>query len=232
MNGARRRGDHPALPTTAAQVAEAAAQSVAAGAGAIHVHVRNAAGDESLDPDDVARTLAALRAAIPGIPVGVSTGAWIMPDTVRRYRTVSAWEHHPDYASVNFDEPGADRLAARLLSRGTGIEAGLSKPMAADRLVRSGLAPRCLRVLIEPQAQQLDDALGTVAEIESLLDAAAVRLPRLLHGIDATAWPFIAEAATRRYDTRIGFEDTLALPDGSLAESNAQLITHARRSFD
>jgi uncharacterized protein (DUF849 family) len=137
----------------------------------------------------------------------------------------------PDYASVNFDEPGAERLAELLLSRGTGIEAGLARPVAAERLVRSGLAPRCLRVLIEPQAQQLEAALEIVAQIETLLDASGVTLPRLLHGIDGTAWPMIAEAAARGYDTRIGFEDTLTLPDGSMAASNEVLVAQARRSF-
>jgi uncharacterized protein (DUF849 family) len=231
LNGARRREDHPALPTTSLELAEAAAQCVAAGAGAVHVHVRNMSGTESLAPDDIARALAALRTAIPGIPVGVSTGAWIMPDTQLRHRTVTAWTVQPDYASVNFDEPGADRLATLLLSRGTGIEAGLAKPVAAERLVRSGLAPRCLRVLIEPQAQQLDAALAIVAEIEQMLDAGEVHLPRLLHGIDRTAWPFITEAAARGCDTRIGFEDTLTLPDGSMAASNAVLVAEARRMF-
>jgi uncharacterized protein (DUF849 family) len=232
LNGARRREDHPALPTTAAELADAAARSVAAGAVAIHVHARDERGIESVAPPDVARVVAALRTAVPGIPVGVSTGAWIMPETELRHQTVSAWDQLPDYASVNFDEPGAERLAQLLLSRGVGIEAGLARPAAAERLVRSGLAPRCLRVLIEPQAQQLDLALRTVAEIEALLDAAGVTLPRLLHGIDRTAWPMIAEAAARGYDTRIGFEDTLTLPDGSLAASNAVLVTLARGSFD
>jgi uncharacterized protein (DUF849 family) len=231
LNGARRRDDHPAIPTSSVELADAAARSVAAGAVAIHVHVRDVRGVESVAPDDVARAVVALRAAVPGIPAGVSTGAWIMPETELRHRTVSAWTVQPDYASVNFDEPGAERLAELLLSRGTGIEAGLARPVAAERLVRSGLAPRCLRVLIEPQAQQLEAALEIVAQIETLLDASGVTLPRLLHGIDGTAWPMIAEAAARGYDTRIGFEDTLTLPDGSMAASNEVLVAQARRSF-
>lgn len=232
LNGARRREDHPALPTTSPELAAAASQSVAAGAMAIHVHVRDARGLESVAPNDVARAVAALRGAVPGIPFGVSTGAWIMPETERRYQTVSAWELLPDYASVNFDEPGAEQLAQLLLSRRVGVEAGLARPVAAERLVQSGLAPHCLRVLIEPQARRLDEALAIVADIERLLDAAGITLPRLLHGIDATAWPLIAEAASRGYDTRIGFEDTLTLPNGTLAESNAVLVALARRSFD
>jgi uncharacterized protein (DUF849 family) len=36
-------------------------------------------------------------------------------------------------------------------------------------------------------------------------------------------------AARRNYDTRTGFEDTLTLPDGSRAESNAALVAAAVR---
>jgi uncharacterized protein (DUF849 family) len=39
----------------------------------------------------------------------------------------------------------------------------------------------------------------------------------------------IPEAVARGYGTRIGFEDTLTLPDGSMAASNAALIAEARR---
>lgn len=231
LNGGRRKEDHAAVPTTAQEVADAAAPCVQAGARAIHVHVRDARGLESVAPDDVARCVAALRAAIPGTPVGVSTGAWIMPEPERRHRTVSAWTVQPDYASVNFHESGAEELAVLLLSRGTGIEVGLAEALAAGRLVRSGLAPRCLRVLIEPQAQELDAALRTVAEIEAVLDAGGVALPRLLHGLDHTAWPLIDAAAARGCDTRIGFEDTLTLPDGTPAPTNAALVTAAHHRF-
>lgn len=231
LNGGRRKIDHPAVPTTALEVADAAAQCVQAGARAIHIHVRDAGGLESVAPDDVARCVAALRAAIPGTPVGVSTGAWIMPEPGRRHHTVSAWTVQPDYASVNFHESGAEELAVLLLTRGTGIEVGLPEAVAAERLVRSGLAPRCLRVLIEPQAQELATALRTVEEIEAVLDAGGVALRRLLHGLDHTAWPLIGAAATRGYDTRIGFEDTLTLPDGTPAPTNAALVTAAYRAF-
>jgi uncharacterized protein (DUF849 family) len=231
LNGGRRKEDHCAVPTTAPEVAESAAQCVQAGARAIHVHVRDARGLESVAPDDVARCVAALRAAIPGTPVGVSTGAWIMPQPELRHRTVAAWTIQPDYASVNFHESGAEELATLLRSRGTGIEVGLPEAAAAERLVRSRLAPRCLRVLIEPQAQELDAALRTVEEIEAVLDSGGVVLPRLLHGLDQTAWPLIATAAARGYHTRVGFEDMLTLPDGSPAPTNAALVTAARRTF-
>ena len=232
LNGARRREDYPAIPWSSADLARSAADAVAAGAAAIHVHVRDARGVESLDPSHVGRTVLALRAAVPHVPLGVSTGAWIVPNTERRHHLVECWTELPDYASVNFDEPGAELLAALLLGRGVGIEAGVANTAAAARLARSGLAPRCLRILLEPQVQDMDSALRVVQDVAAVLDDAHVTLPRLLHGIDRTAWPMIAEAARRGYQTRIGFEDTVTLPDGSTAPSNAALVTEARRIFD
>jgi uncharacterized protein (DUF849 family) len=51
--------------------------------------------------------------------------------------------------------------------------------------------------------------------------------PRLLQPLDTSAWHMVALAAQKGYDTRIGFEDTLRLPDGSYAESNAPLVKEA-----
>ena len=64
---------------------------------------------------------------------------------------------------------------------------------------------------------------------EKVLNGSRVRLRRLLHGTDGTAWPLIDEAAARGHDTRVGFEDTLALPDGAPAPSNAALVAAAWR---
>lgn len=217
------------MPASSAELAVAAAQVVAAGAGALHVHARDRSGAESVAADDVARAVTALGEAAPGIPTGVSTGAWIMSDPQERQAAVAAWSIWPDYISVNFDEPGAEALVSLAVDRGAGVEVGLPHGAAAERLGHSGLAGRCLRVLIEPREQDVAPALTTVAHIEAALDRAGVSLPRLLHGLGRTTWALLAEAGVRGYETRIGFEDTLTLPDGSMAASNAVLVSEARR---
>ncbi|MEM9778035.1 MAG: 3-keto-5-aminohexanoate cleavage protein, partial [Chloroflexota bacterium] len=61
--------------------------------------------------------------------------------------------------------------------------------------------------------------------IEKILDNGKILNPaRLLHGFDSTAWPMLVEAKKRGYDSRVGFEDTLFLPDGSAAKGNAGLV--------
>ncbi len=230
LNGSRSTADHPAVPLHPPELAAAAKAAIAAGAGAVHLHPRNRAGGESLAPDDVARAVAAVREASDA-PVGVTTGAWIEPDAGRRLELVSGWRRAaPDFASVNFHEPGAVVVADALLAIGVGVEAGLATADAAERLVESELEVRCLRVLLEPQEDDPRAALETVAAIEQVLRRSLGSAPRLLHGADATAWPLLAEAVRRGYDIRIGLEDTLRHPDGRPAVDNADLVSAALRA--
>ncbi len=227
MNGSRKPAEVPQLPVTPAQMAASAIGAVRAGVQAIHIHARNAAAQESVHADDVAADVAAIRAAVPETSVGVSTGAWIIADPAERLKLIAAWKLLPDYASVNFHEAGARELAGHLLSRGMDVEAGLITAAAAENLARSGLAHRCFRMLIEPQQQELREALQNGAQIIAALDAVGYTGSRLYHGFDATAWTLLDDAIARGYDTRIGMEDAVTLPDGSPAAGNAALVTAA-----
>jgi uncharacterized protein (DUF849 family) len=229
LNGARTRAEHPDVPCTPRELADAAREAVAAGARAVHFHVRGRDERESLDADDVALAVEAVRAAIPATPFGVSTGAWIVPDVKARYEKVAAWRVLPPFASINFNEEGGVALAELLLSRGVRIEAGVGSPEAVEALVASGLAGRCLRVMFEPEQQDVQVALDGVERLEKMLDRAGVKAPRLLHGLNRTAWDLIDAAVQRGYDTRIGFEDVLTLHDGLQAPSNASLVEEAAR---
>jgi uncharacterized protein (DUF849 family) len=229
LNGSRDPHEHSHLPVTAKQLAREARHAVSAGADAIHLHVRNKARKESLAADDVDRTLRAVRQACPDTAIGISTAAWIVPDTEKRLRAVRGWREKPDFASVNFNERGSVNLMKALLNMGVGVEVGLKDRDAAETFLASGLADRCQRVLLEPREGDSALALEIVSEIEHELDVEGVEAPRLLHGVGPTTWPLIDIAIVRRYETRIGLEDTLTLPDGSLAQDNADLVLVARK---
>jgi uncharacterized protein (DUF849 family) len=138
INGSQTKSDHPCVPMTPEEQMREARAAVAAGAGAIHVHVRDAAGRESLAPDDVARSLNAIRHGSPGTSVGISTGAWIVPNANERLALVEMWETLPDFASVNVHEEGAIELMRTLLDKGVGVEAGVWNANAALLLIKSG----------------------------------------------------------------------------------------------
>jgi uncharacterized protein (DUF849 family) len=183
---------------------------------------------ESLRPDDVERCILACRATVSTLPLGVSTGAWIVPNLSAHLTFLQAWRTQPDFASVNFDEEGAEDVAQLLHARGVGIELGLSSPIDAERALAGGWDKRCIRILLEPGETEVALALANVEAIERILDEAHISAPRLLHGSGETAWPLLTEAVRRGYQCRIGFEDTLYLPTGELAAHNAQIVRAAR----
>lgn len=160
LNGPRSAGDGAAVPLSPGAMAESAARAVVAGAAEVHVHPKTPCGDDTLSPRAVAEVVTAIRAAVD-VPVGVTTGAWAEPDPGRRVERVRAWTVLPDHASVNWHEPGAELVAAALLERGVGVEAGLwSGTDGPRRLLASPLAPRVLRVL----AEVMDTDPGTAEE--------------------------------------------------------------------
>ncbi|MEU7028060.1 3-keto-5-aminohexanoate cleavage protein [Streptomyces sp. NPDC046275] len=228
VNGSRNRDECPWLPLSPAELAEEARAAVAAGAEDVHLHPKLPDGTDTLDPDAVAEVLQRVRAAVPGVPVGVTTGAWAVPDPAERARLVRAWTVLPDHASVNWHEKGADLVAEALLERGIGIEAGIySGTDAAARFLDSPYADRVLRVLAEVVDPDPRTAPTTAA---TLLDAlsGARRPPILLHGENDGAWPVLRLAATLGLHTRIGLEDVLHDADGTTATGNVPLVTSAK----
>ncbi|PWI19524.1 hypothetical protein DI272_39240 [Streptomyces sp. Act143] len=224
LNGPRGAADGAVVPLSPEAMAEAAAAAVAAGATDVHVHPKTPCGSDTLSPRVLAATLDAIRARV-SVPVGVTTGAWAEPDPATRLERIRSWTVLPDHASVNWHEPGAEELAAALLDRGVGVEAGIwSGTDAAARFAHSPLGPRVLRVLAEVTDTSPDTAQDTARALLAGLGAAPHGRPVLLHGEDGGAWPVLRLAGRLGLATRVGLEDTLLLPDGEPAASNAQLV--------
>jgi uncharacterized protein (DUF849 family) len=202
-------------------VAAEARAAVEAGAGAIHVHPRAADGRETLEGRAVANAVTALREVVD-VPIGVSTGAWFLPDPADRLRAIEGWTVLPDFASVNMHELGAEHVAGLLLDRGVDFEAGIWTVDAARTFAEGGATQHCLRVLYEPMVQDVDAAHRAVDDIHAGVDGLDV--PPLLHGYEVTAWAMLRRAGADGLDARIGLEDTLTLPDGSAASGNAELV--------
>ncbi len=220
INGSRNRDAHPNLPRSAAEVGWDARDCAEAGATSVHVHPREPR-HESMAPSAVARTVTAIRAAAPGLPVGVTTGAWLVENPRDRVRLIEGWDVLPDFASVNWHEEGAEDVAAALLDRGVGLEVGLWTLSAARTWVSSELRSECLRVLVELPSR------ATVALAEEILDIVGDEFEVLVHGDSESCWPALEFGIARGYGIRIGLEDTLELPDGSPAPGNAGLVRAA-----
>ena len=232
LNGGTTRDTHPSVPQTPAELAADAAAAVTAGAGAVHLHPRDPSGAETLDPSSALAAVAAVRAAVPTAPVGVTTGLWIAGhDAARRMSLVACWAgpDRPDFASVNLSEPGAGELAALLADLGVAVEAGLASPDDAGRLAASAFARNLLRILVEPEDPTPEGAVGQAAAIEAALDRYGLTAPRLHHGEGVATWSVLRAAIRLGRDVRVGLEDTVVLEDDHPASGNRELVQAAAR---
>ncbi|MEY8840054.1 3-keto-5-aminohexanoate cleavage protein, partial [Cribrihabitans sp. XS_ASV171] len=113
LNGARRRkGDHPALPLTLDEIVTTARACRAAGADALHLHVRDAEGGHSLDPARYAEALEAL-SEIDGLALQVTTEAAGIYGPQEQYDCLAVLR--AGWASVSLREIARDpQIAPRL----------------------------------------------------------------------------------------------------------------------
>src|SRR5215472_12283905 len=182
LNGGATRAEHPAVPLTPGELAEAARSVAAAGAQAVHIHPRSASGEQSLAPSDVLPAVAAIRAAT-GLPVGVTTGIWtVSGDVSRRLELVAGWTgpDKPDFASVNLNEPGVDDLADLLIGElGIPVEAGVAAVRDVDLLAASSLAGRASWILLEPTSREGPEAVAVAAAASAALHALGITVPQV-----------------------------------------------------
>jgi uncharacterized protein (DUF849 family) len=232
VNGVRRPEEHPALPVTAGALARDVAAVAVAGVDAVHLHVKDEQGADTFDGAALVDVLTRVRAAVPELPLGVTTGAWALPDPAARVAAVRSWGElplRPDFASVNWHEEGADEVAAALWEVGIDVEAGLWHARGARAWLASPHRDRCLRVLLElPDGMDASTVDLETQQLLALVRRAGGTIPTLVHGEGSSAWPALQLAGRLGLWTRIGLEDVLVLPDGSPAPDNAALVRAAQ----
>jgi len=225
---------HPRLPESLDELLADLAECFRAGADGVHLHVRDESGAETLDPARVNLVAARVRALGTelGTPVeiGLTTGAWILPGLTERIAMIREWEG-VDCATVNLSEDGFEHVMQALLDAGVGIDVGLWAPRELDMLFSSGYLPAARRVSIELDPGEPYYLQGTpqalAQRVNDALDDAGSHCGRLTHGMNDWTWPLVEDAFRRGHDTRVGFEDSVLLPDGRMADRNADLVRAA-----
>jgi uncharacterized protein (DUF849 family) len=229
LNGDR---DHPAVPRTPSELAAEARAAVDAGARVLHLHPYDEDGRETFEAEACAAALRAVGAACPGIPVSLSTSADIEADPEGRVALVAAWTELPELVTANQGEEGILQLCELLLERGIGIEAGLLSLDDAHSFIASGLAPRCVRAMVEPLGEEPEAALAEAEAIETALSDAGVTLEQVHHGDGLASWAVNRRGAARGHGIRTGLEDTPVLPDGTQAAGNGELVAAAAQILE
>ncbi|AOZ05041.1 3-keto-5-aminohexanoate cleavage protein [Cupriavidus malaysiensis] len=244
-NGARKtHTDHPRLPMTPAELAQCAKDCLDAGAAMIHLHVRRADGTHSLETADYAPAIDAVRRAVgEALVIQLTTEAVgiYRPDqqiaAIRALRPEAAsvavrellpQEGDPAQARDFFHWMHRERVVAQYIL----YDAADVRRYAALRA--SGAIPPGRHWVLFVLGRYAAGQTSTPADLLPFLQAWRE------HGMElaGTPWavcafgPQEAACATAAVllggHARIGFENNMQLPDGSVAPDNAALLAGVR----
>ncbi|MEN3279479.1 MAG: 3-keto-5-aminohexanoate cleavage enzyme [Solirubrobacteraceae bacterium] len=228
------KADHPSLPCSPQEIAEAARGACAAGAAVVHVHLRDEQGRPTARLDIAQRVVALIEESCPAL-VQLSTGVGLEVPFEDRERLVEA---RPRMATLNvcsmtfgggeFRNPpdGVRRLAARMRELGVRPEIelyDLGHLEVALRLLHEDLLEPPLRFSVVMGVQ------GGIPATPRDLVAFAERIPEgsvwQVIGIGRGNLPMTAIGLAIGANARTGLEDTLLVRRGTPATSNAQLVS-------
>jgi uncharacterized protein (DUF849 family) len=234
-NGARRtKADHPNLPITPAEIAREAASCADAGATVMHVHVRDADGRHSLDPDLYrAATLAVRAAAGARIVIQITTEAVGRYGPAEQMRVVR--ELRPEAVSLGLAElipdDDAEEDAAgflRWLQRERiAPQFILYSPQQVARfheLRERGVIPQRRPFALLVLGRYAGQIEARPQDILPFLAAHDADCPWALCAFGRRESACVLTAAGLGGHARVGFENNLWLANGLLAASNAELV--------
>ncbi|WP_299641891.1 3-keto-5-aminohexanoate cleavage protein [uncultured Ruegeria sp.] len=227
-NGARRgRRDHPALPVTTDEIIMTARGCHAAGANGVHLHVRNAEGNHSLDAGLYRETLTELQRAAPGMDVQITTESAGVFDVTVQFECLKKVQ--PEWASISVREIARDpvlapRVYALCADQGTRVQHILYDAKDVDLLedwqlkgvVKADQTDRLLVLGRYSEGQQSDPADLDVFPFS--------RSNWMVCAFGAQEHACLAEAARRGGDVRVGFENSLTGPGGAPWADNAASV--------
>jgi uncharacterized protein (DUF849 family) len=247
-NGARRtRADHPALPISPEELAQTAKDIVAAGAGLLHLHVRDEAGRHSLDPARYRDAVSAIRDAVDDkLIIQITTEACGIYSRDEQIATVEALR--PEACSVALrelcpsDQATNVQTYAQFLSdcQREGIKVQHILYDEADlwrfrRFWSDGVVPEAHpfillvigRYIPHPEHWQPD-----FLKLMGALHAEGDTMPEwAVCGFGTAQISILTAAAALGGHVRVGFENGLQRPDGSLARNNADLVGICAEAF-
>jgi 3-keto-5-aminohexanoate cleavage enzyme len=233
-----RKVDVPALPVTLDELVRTARDCAALGAAVVHVHVRDADAEPTLDPGRLRESVAALRAGTDLI-VQLSTGGAVTDTEADRLRVLDA---EPDMAScsmgtVNF---GSDvflnrwdfivELHTRMRDRRIVPEYeifDLGQLHTLSRLLERHGPPYGGHVHVDLVMGVPGGMPGTVPTMAAALAALPAEATFSATGVGRATLPVLLTALAAGGHLRVGMEDTLTYAPGRPVEDNAQLVARA-----
>ena len=246
------RDQCPAIPYTPEEYAAEARRIVDEGGAMIHIHARRPDGTPSYEVEDFRAITEAIRAELgdDDVIVNYSTGAVGVP-VAKRIAYLRALR--PDVAALNM---GSMNYAKYSRSRRAFVfQTVFANPFEEivellEAMNELGIRPEhecfdlghvgSLEPLVDMGVLHAPLHVDCVMGVTGGVPATARNLAAMVDNVPAGAhwgvvcvsrvqWTLVAAALTLGGSVRVGLEDNLYLPGGTMARSNGELVARARR---
>lgn len=230
-NGARKsKVDHPALPLTPAELAETARTCAAAGATAIHLHVRDGDGRHTLDADAYRAAVAAVRDAAD-IRIQITTEAAGVFDVGAQIDCLAQGLAPEASVALREIERAPERLAEAYRvanAAGTEVQHILYAPEEVTRLVGyvdAGTIPARFTSALFVLGRYTPGQISSPDDLAPFLAAqGAEHLNWSVCAFGPREQDCLLAALEAGGGVRIGFENNTISPDGTQFEDNAAAV--------
>ena len=238
-NGARRtKADHPELPMTTPEIVETARASVAAGAQALHLHVRDADGHHSLDPGRYREALAELSAHLPDLPVQITTEAAGVFDVATQLKCLH--DLKPKWASISVREIERDaNLAASVYATCADQDTKVQHILydvgdieLFHRWRETGIIDPSQDSVLLVLGRHSKNQNSDPAELAPLLTALGPVSRWMVCAFGQNEHKCLLATAQRGGDVRIGFENSVLNQSGAPYKSNADSLATFRALYN
>jgi uncharacterized protein (DUF849 family) len=234
-NGARKtRLDHPNLPLTPRELAATAAACLAAGACMIHLHVRDSRQRHSLDPHYYLEATSIIRGKVGSdMIIQITTEAVGLYTAQEQMRVVR--EVRPEAVSLAIREicpPGCDETKAAeffawLLQENISPQYILYSRAEIQRfndLKTRGIIPLQHDTILLALGRYAENQQSNPDDLRPLLVEVSESSSWWVCAFGATESECLAHTIKAGGHCRVGFENNMLLPDGSIAPSNEILV--------
>ncbi|AXF25882.1 NADPH:quinone reductase [Burkholderia pyrrocinia] len=252
-----RPDQHPGLPITPEQIANASLEAAQAGAAVVHIHVRDpATGRPAMDVDLYRDVIDRIRAVDRELIINLTTGPggrFIPSDDDPRVAAPGTTLLPPEKRVEHILALKPDICSLDLNTMNSGNEVVVNTPKNVTRMAevirQAGVKPE-LEIFDSGDIHLARDLIasgvldgpglwtfvsgvkyGFGASPETLLYARGLLPPGAIwsaFGIGRFEFPIVAQAWLAGGHVRVGLEDNIYIEKGVLAESNAALVARAR----
>lgn len=248
---------HPGLPITPAQIADAALEAAEAGAAAAHIHVRDPeTGRPSMSLDYYADVIDRIRARNRDLIINLTTGPggrFVPDENEPRVAAPGTTLLHPLKRVEHIVALRPDVCSLDLNTMNSGNDVVINTPVNARKMAaeirKAGVMPELeifdsgdLNMALDFMRDGALDGPGLwtfvlgvkygFAPTPETIFYARNMLPPGAHwsafGIGRAEFPIVAQAWLAGGHVRVGLEDNIYLEKGVLAPSNAALVAKAR----